>query len=214
MPDGTICRAMPRGQRIKRTHPAVRRGRFTAAVPSDDRPRGRRHRPARRGLRSRGRLSDRARPRHHLRDPGVGVPDRRPGPRLPGDRLRPPRPRPQRPADAPRELRPELPCRRSRRRPRGDAEARRTCGHRGPLHGRHRDQRVVRTLSPQGDPARGCRRPDQHHHRGPAAARQVGARAADADRRQGAHRGGAAEELRCGAAAARCGPARANGSCR
>ena len=126
---------------------AVRRGRRTAAVPSHDRPCRRRHGPARRGLRTGGRLSDRAGPRHHLRHPGVGVPDRRPGQGLSGDRVRPPRSRPQRRAVAARELRPQLPRRRPRRRSGGDAGARRTCGHRGPLHGRYRDHLVGRALS-------------------------------------------------------------------
>ena len=38
-----------------------------------------RHPPAHRGLRTGGRLPDRARARHHLRHPGVGLPDRGPG---------------------------------------------------------------------------------------------------------------------------------------
>ncbi len=92
-------------ERISRSSGKARRFAAADALPPcapDDRPRRRRHPPARRGLRSRRRLSDRAGARHHLRHPGVGVPDRRPGPRLPGDRVRPPRPRPQRRADAAR----------------------------------------------------------------------------------------------------------------
>ena len=89
---------------------------------------------------------------------------------------------------ASRQLRPQLPGRRPRRRSGGDAGPGRACGHRGPLDGRHRDHVVVGALSPAGDRARRRRRPDQHHHRRSAAARQVGAGAADADRREGAHR--------------------------
>ena len=48
------------------------------------------------------------------------------------------------------ELRPQLPGRRPRRRAGGDAEARRTRGHRGPFDGRHRDHARGPSAIPAG----------------------------------------------------------------
>ncbi len=104
-------------------------------------------------------------------------------------------------------LQPRLPGRRPRRRTRGDAGAGRARRHRRTLDGRHRDHVVGRALSRAGAAARRRRRADQHHHRRPAAQRATAAGAAAAGRRAGARGGHAAQDVRCGTAAARGGSA-------
>ena len=88
-------------------------------------------------------------------------------PRLPGDRFRPPRPRPQQECPRPRPTA-STTCRRPRCGARRGAASRRAGGRRRPLHGRHRDQRLVGPVPSQRREARGRRRTDQHHARQPA----------------------------------------------